>query len=185
MSIHADQKYCTNPECDKQNPQPIDDFNKNRNLPDGHMNHCKSCRKKYGILYRATQAYKDSQRRYRQSESGRKSDHEGSRRYRQTEHGRETSRLNAIRHRETEKYKKYKNEYWQKYKNVSGNKNKIKARAAISTAVKLKKLPHISTLTCTFCPSQAQNYHHHSYKKRYWLDVIPVCEFCHKRLHPQ
>ncbi len=35
-----------------------------------------------------------------------------------------------------------------------------------------------------FHKNEAQNYHHHSYKKEHWLDVIPLCEICHKGLHP-
>lgn len=164
--VHADKKHCTNPECSQQKPQPIDCFHKNKNSPDGYMNHCKSCRKKYHIQYRTTQAYKSSQKAYKQSDLGKIS-----------------NRIRGKRYRTNEKGGRRSKEYWHKYKNNPENICKIKARAIISSAVRSGKLPHASSLICTFCSSEAKNYHHHSYAEQYHLSVIPVCLLCHARLH--
>lgn len=166
MCIHADEKCCTNSECSERNPQPIINFHKNRNSPDGYINHCKSCRKIYITLYRATQAYKNSQDKYKQSELGKIS-----------------NRARGKRYRNSGKGKRRSQRYWHEYKGNSENSGKLQARAAVSSAVSLGKFPHILSLVCTFCLSKAQNYHHHSYDEKYHLSVIPVCLFCHRRLH--
>lgn len=58
---------------------------------------------------------------------------------------------------------------------------KTSARSAISNAVKLNKIPHVSTLSCKDCGNQAQNYHHEDYDKP--LKVTPLCAYCHCSRH--
>lgn len=40
-------KNCSNKKCKHNNPQPIENFNKNRNMKDGLANWCKSCKSEY------------------------------------------------------------------------------------------------------------------------------------------
>jgi hypothetical protein len=57
------------------------------------------------------------------------------------------------------------------------------AAAAVHKAVRNGRLPKASELKCTCCPAQAVEYHHHNgYDKAHWLDVIPLCIKCHRRL---
>lgn len=58
------------------------------------------------------------------------------------------------------------------------------ARAAVSNAVYAGRLPKIHTMVCSVCNNkQAEHYHHHKgYDREYWLDVIPVCAACHKKI---
>jgi hypothetical protein len=166
MHTLTGKKICTNTECKEKNPQPLGNFHRNKNHVDGHMNQCKSCRKEYNVRYRATQAYKDSQKKYKRSPKGILANRTVGKRYRNSERGKHRSKT-----------------YWQEYKNNPKNTGKIKARGAISSAVSAGKLPRVSSLICVFCTNKAENYHHHSYDEQYYLSVIPVCELCHKRLH--
>ena len=57
-----------------------------------------------------------------------------------------------------------------------------KARRFVSHAVQAGKLPRVKTLACCKCGNPAEQYHHHSYARDHWLDVIPVCDRCHKKI---
>lgn len=62
------------------------------------------------------------------------------------------------------------------------------ARQAVQYAIKIGKLPKVSTLFCVPCFSNirleaAKQYHHHKgYAPEHQLDVIPVCIPCHNQL---
>ncbi len=53
---------------------------------------------------------------------------------------------------------------------------------AIWTVVRNKTFQQASHFMCT-CGKQAEEYHHWSYAPEHWLDVIPVCNACHKKIH--
>ena len=72
-----------------------------------------------------------------------------------------------------EKMGKYK-KLW-----VQGNKNKVNANNCVQKAVTQKDIPRVSTLQCNRCDSQAQEYHHWSYKLEHRLDIEPLCTRCH------
>lgn len=57
------------------------------------------------------------------------------------------------------------------------------ANTAIMHAVQRGALLAASKHQCTHCGQAAQGYHHWSYLEEHWLDVIPMCNLCHKRLH--
>jgi hypothetical protein len=60
---------------------------------------------------------------------------------------------------------------------------KRKARYFLNNAINAGKLPRVKYLKCAFCSKTAQEYHHHKgYDEVHWLDVIPVCKDCHKKL---
>ena len=72
-------------------------------------------------------------------------------------------------------------EYHKTYKEQ--NPNRDKAGRAVEYAVSRGDLPRISTQQCQVCNKQAKHYHHWSYEPEHWLDVIPVCNFCHGNIH--
>lgn len=63
--------------------------------------------------------------------------------------------------------------------------NPIKARAqdTVKRAVQSGKLPKVQTLQCTHCGRMATSYHHWSYEREHWLDVVPLCHSCHMKIH--
>jgi len=64
---------------------------------------------------------------------------------------------------------------------------KVAARQAVGVAVFSGKLPRVKTLVCRACGGNASEYHHYlGYAKEHWLDVIPYCTLCHKKIdHPE
>lgn len=65
------------------------------------------------------------------------------------------------------------------------NRQKIAAKRAVGQAVKIGRLKPPNAFTCVNpeCSKQAQHYHHWSYEKEHWLNVIPLCKSCHHSLH--
>jgi len=64
-------------------------------------------------------------------------------------------------------------------------KRRAASNSAVVRAVKNGTLPHISQCICqtTSCNNQAQEYHHWAgYDKKNWLDVLPLCIECHRKL---
>jgi hypothetical protein len=61
------------------------------------------------------------------------------------------------------------------------DKQKIRARDAVSNAIKRGELPKAQTCQCVHCGRTASVYHHHKgYRKEHFLDVEPVCDSCHQ-----
>lgn len=65
---------------------------------------------------------------------------------------------------------------------------KIQARNAVGHAVAAGRLPPASEQTCLICRGRSEQYHHWiDYEPQHHLDVIPLCELCHKSVdatHP-
>ncbi len=151
---------------------PRKDFIKN---PDGKK--CSKCRKtKAYSKFRLRNEYafqgqckkcqhkREVERRSNFSPEQKVKQLEYQRAYRKTEHGKEIVR-------------KADRKYYQK------NKERVNARTAVRYAVMSGRLPHVSTLTCSKCENKAENYHHHKgYKREFWLDVVPVCIKCHRKI---
>lgn len=148
-------KVCSNPKCSHNGtPQPFSNFHKNRTRKDGYNPYCKDCKRAWVKTYSGTKRDKEAKRKYKNSPKGIASQ----KRYEQSEP------FKALR-------KRYKKQY----------PNRIKARSSVNHAVRAGKIPHISTLQCTFCNLPAKHYHHHlGYSQDHWLDVIPVCINCHR-----
>jgi len=80
-----------------------------------------------------------------------------------------TERFKAKRARITKTYRK---NHTQKYK----------ATTILYHAIERKGFPKASTYKCIYnCGAQAEQYHHPDYSKA--LNVIPVCDKCHKSIH--
>lgn len=118
--------------------------------------------------------YKVAQKRYHQSSEGKAA----YKRYNQSEKGKVVQK----RYRQSEKGKA--NLRARKKRFNARNPNYIKAMAIVNNAVRDGKLPRLNTLLCSYCTNPAQQYHHHKgYAPEHWLDVLPVCIKCHKKIH--
>lgn len=59
----------------------------------------------------------------------------------------------------------------------------IRANKMLNNAVRNGKILPISTQRCADCGKPAKHYHHESYAKEHWYDVIPLCITCHRARH--
>lgn len=98
----------------------------------------------------------------------------------------------GYRDRSSEKRQRNKNRWQEEHREqVRSHVNKYRqsrqqmrrAQAAVSYAVRSGRLVRVDTLKCAQCDATAQAYHHESYEPERWLDVIPLCDKCHRRLH--
>lgn len=103
-------------------------------------------------------------RDYNKTPAGKRSTNNAGKRYRTGDHWKEVRREKEARY--------YKNSH-----------DKKRARGTVSQAASEGRLPPIATLSCVLCGNNAQEYHHHSYEREYWLDVIPLCKTCHNKVH--
>jgi len=143
--------------------KPVSEFNKNRSGKDGLHNQCKVCLLENIKKYQKTEKGKATQqaaiKRYKQSKKGKARD----KRYNQSEKGK-------AMHREAAK------------RFFARNPNQMKAVKAVNEAIRIGKLPRPDTLLCHYGDHPAEQYHHWSYLPEHWLDVVPVCRKCHKRV---
>jgi len=63
------------------------------------------------------------------------------------------------------------------------NPEKRKAMNAVGHEIRHDRIPRANTRICVDCGQQAQNFHHESYAKKDWLNVIPLCVGCHRKRH--
>ena len=140
--------------------KPITKFYKCRNTKDGHHNQCKICRSNSSKKYWRIGKGKTTYERYSQNEKVKVNRRKARRKYIKTEKGKAT----------TKRYKQNHSE-------------RTKAQIALSNAVRDGKLAPITTLQCSYCPKQAEQYHHHrGYAPEHWLDFIPACFSCHRAI---
>ena len=66
---------------------------------------------------------------------------------------------------------------------ASKNRDKRLAKATVQQAIRHGKLLPVSGCKCAKCGKQAEHYHHWSYERQHWLDVVPVCAKCHTAIH--
>lgn len=181
----AKMKQCT--KCKEWKDES--EFYKHKLHKDGLSSNCKICINSKIAEYHKTDKGKEvgkkARAKYKKSEKGKVSNHK----YITTDKVRERYRQLGTRYRMSEqgriKIKEYKHSDAgkQKYKEYRNNNPiQTKARAAVSQAVCAGKLPRVFTRKCK-CGKVAQEYHHWSYAKEHWLDVIPLCTQCHADIH--
>ena len=146
----------------------LSEFQKNRAQKDGFSCWCKTCNK----VYNQSEVGKSNRKHYGQSEKGKTRD----KRYRQSEKGKVADRKGKEKYRKTAKGRLSQKRLKARYP------NKIKARNAINSAIRIGKMISPKLLLCHYCPKPAQQYHHwHGYEPEHWLNVIPVCTDCHQK----
>lgn len=64
-------------------------------------------------------------------------------------------------------------------------KVKTSAQKAVELAVRRGALAPIKTCKCVRCAAPAVHYHHASYERDQWLEVVPLCWRCHVREHTE
>lgn len=90
----------------------------------------------------------------------------------------------AIYHKYCRQDKKLKLSYNARYKQYAlRHPERIKAKNAVTHAIRDHRLQSPNTLHCMDCFGQATEYHHPSYAPEHRLDVIPVCAECHRQIH--
>ena len=141
--------------------KPFTEFYKAKSNPDGHNSWCKLCNRHHGQTPQA-RAY---QKRFRESERGRQYNLLWQKEYRQTQKSKASHSVSN---------KRYSLRY----------PEKEKAHLVVSNAIRAGELLAAKTFKCYYCPKPAQQWHHwHGYETENWLDVITVCQECHKKLH--
>lgn len=185
LYFEVEMKFCKKCEQWKE----LSEFHKHKLHKDGLASNCKVCVNSKISEYQKTengvQVRRKANSKYKKSEKGKISNH----RYITTDKVRERYRNSGIKYRASEqgkiKIKEYKHSDNGKQKSKEYRNNnplQTKARATVSQAVYTNKLPRASTYICK-CGKQAQEYHHWSYEKEHWLDVIPLCVQCHADIH--
>lgn len=119
--------------------------------------------KKDGYRYDCKTCHLINMKKYYQTERGKKVASKAVRHYQQTEKGKATKRI------------------WEKRYSIR-HPEYHKAGRTVQYAIKTGKLPRPNTLLCHYCPAQAEQYHHPSYKPEHWFNLEPICGKCHRKL---
>ena len=152
-------KIC--PKC--KNIKSLLEFCKCSSHKDGYQSWCKTCMKKNNSSYQKSEKGKQAQRRYEQNHVEQIKQHR--KQYKQSENGKQICLQNVKRYQKR-------------------NPDKRRAHQKVNNVIQVGRLPRPNILQCYYCPEKAEQYHHHlGYKPEHWLDVIPVCIDCHKKIH--
>ena len=150
--------------CCKQS-KPLLEFYKNHSRKDGLSGFCKCCDKIKGGNYRNSPQGKKTKRFYDKKYAKTEQFKISQNKYKHSDKGKQNRTL--CHQHQKERYPE-----------------KIKARGAVGTVVHRKKLLPALSFKCTYCPEQATQYHHHKgYNKKHWLDVVPSCRSCDRKIH--
>jgi len=156
MSETIKTKTC--PKC-KENLL-VTEFTKRSAPRTGLRGWCKGCEYKNTKQYRQTTNGKSAIKKYNQSEKGK----QNRTLWMQTEKGKQYVSINNKIHR-----RRYP--------------QKRKAARLVGYAIYIGKLIPQAECRCK-CGKQAEHYHHYlGYAPENWLDVVPVCQPCHRKLH--
>lgn len=152
--------------CSKcQQNKKLTEFSLDRSMADDLRAICKVCDIKRIGAWRQTAKGKAVSKRYTRKYNHTANGKESRRKYAHTQKGRAIQEASRKRRR-------------------IRNPEKRKAAGAMYWAVASGKIPKISSCQCHYCGTQAEHYHHYKgYKPKHWLDVVPTCMDCHRRLH--
>lgn len=168
-------KTCSNPDCQMDNPQPIENFHRNNRSKDGLNSQCKTCRKAAARRYRQSAKGKATAAAYRASEHGQEVIARTKRRYCKSQKNKDAQ----ARYRHSRKGQAQRRRA--NLKELAEHPEQVKARKALNHEVEKGRMPPASDSLCYYCGEQASEYHHHKgYEQEHWLDVIPVCSSCHR-----
>lgn len=145
----------------------IEMFYKHKKMADGHLNMCKECSKK------ATKRYASENKEYvMEYDRNRKNAKQ------RTEQTRK--RMQLLKETDPEKYKRQVTDSKKNYR--KRNKEKWHAHEKLLYAVCAGKIknPNICERCKKECDTEA---HHYDYSKP--LDVIWLCDYCHKEVHKE
>lgn len=160
MAEHIISKTCI--KCKKN--KSLDEFYKRDSSPDGFRNDCIVCRK-------------EATKQWSKTPKGRISQLAAKRRYNISA----KAKIARKRYNQSPKGRKMQ----KKHMNLWRQNNVIKNKAihAVNHAIAAGRIKPVGEQRCKRCKNKAQHYHHWSYAKEHWLDVIPVCNLCHSKIH--
>lgn len=153
-------KRCSKCKQDK----PLTEFYKNSLRKDGYNLWCKLCLKPAINRHKKSSKYKALQAEY--------------------------SKLPEVRERSNSNRKQRRILNPEKYRAKDAEERKrldpakVKAHDRVKRAIDSGRIPKAREHICSECGErQARHYHHHKgYAPEYWLDVVPVCTFCHPKV---
>lgn len=123
-------------------------------------------RKSFGKKSVCKKCFADAVLAYRKTEQGQQVQRNSKQRYRSSEKGRQTQSEYARQGRKDKRW------YWHE-----------RARKFVQEKIRRKGFPKASMHLCVDCNAQAEEYHHESYEREHWLDVVPLCIGCHQKRH--
>jgi hypothetical protein len=161
--------------------KPITEFHRDSHQSSGYSFRCKACKLAY--QHKRWFALKDNTEAI---EKRRKHQREVEREKKQDETYRERIRQNNDRYRtKPEKHQmileRGRSEEVREKARV--DLSRLRAREFVHNEVRAGRIPPIKTQLCTDCGKQASQYHHNSYEREHWADVIPLCYRCHGKRH--
>ena len=146
---------------------PLSSFYKHSRMADGHLNKCKDCTRKDTNVNR-----KEKEDYYKEYDRNRPN-HEG-----RIVNNRE--RQKELKESDPETFHIKRKLRQDTYRD--NHPDKYKAHCCVNNAIKYGKLQK----KC-FCENCSSDYkvqaHHESYEEENWLDVVWLCDRCHKKRH--
>ena len=103
--------------------------------------------------------------------------------YRKTERGRIVQATAKVKYRNKPESKTIHAKYMRDARMARRWIDHERARKHVWDAVRRNGFPRPTEHVCADCGAPAQEYHHESYEREHWLDVVPLCTRCHKRRH--
>ena len=155
--------------------KPTSEYYKDKRRKDGLYPHCKAC---HYVMTRKNSTTEEFKERARKA----------SLRWYHEQGGKAKNRLTASTDARRESRRKYENSEAgkesrrkQHERRKQESPEKFKAKDAVSYAVRVGHIPHISTRKCAECGEQATEYHHPDYDMKY--HVVPLCRDCHAKTY--
>jgi hypothetical protein len=170
--------------CTCKKEKILEDFTKNKNLPDGRARVCKKCRKEY---YRHIYSTEEGRRKileniakYKAKPGVMEKCKERIERWRHSEKGYPKNLATIRRYQKTERGRAVNKESTEKYRNSHRDRDRI--NKVLQKAVyrgKISKSSVCSSCGKTNCKIDGHHYRGYAWENRY--NVIWLCAVCHKK----